>query len=649
VRGTLLAVYTKLRSGRLDYAALASDARYMSSAANSEGSAGKGSGPSQKVPVLPDDLVVISGVPFDDIGGGQRGAQLARVALQTGRRVHYVHVYQKFDFEGGAAVHSQVDHPELRHLFIDDVKPVELFTRVPSGATVLIELPHPKILPFLEFAQARGIRVVFDLIDDWDTSLGGDWFNLDVFVKFVERCDVVVGSARVLVEKLRSLGRADAIYAPNAANEYIFDKYGEFARPIDLPNAERLAVYFGSLYGEWFAWDHIEAAAVSNPNTAFILIGDLARKPVLPSNVYFLGPKQIDELPGYLKHSDLALLPFVPGKISDAVSPIKVFEYLFLGKPVISTELPEIVSYPNLHVAYDREEFAALCGKNFLSENIDKDNDRFIMKNSWLARLERVCSSSVLNKKISVIILIHNNENIIERCLESFLFHLPDRFSEIIVVDNASVDRGADIIRSRFPSVKLVSNPRNGCASGRNLGATIASGEILAFFDSDQWLTGAAAFMEATSILENDASIGAVGWAAGWFNSHTGDVGGPIVDYLPNRAMNAEAQFHGYRSDIGYLGTGGMFVPRSVFQSIGGFDESYDPTCFEDTDFSFAIKKLGLRIAYRDLTGIRHQPHQTTGASGASPTYKALFDRNAEYFKLKWAQHPEFFTQLKAL
>lgn len=79
-----------------------------------------------------------------------------------------------------------------------------------------------------------------------------------------------------------------------------------------------------------------------------------------------------------------------------------------------------------------------------------------------------------------------------------------------------------------------------------------------------------------------------------------------------------------------------------MINSTQGFDTAYDPTCFEDTDISLQIKQLGLDICYRDLTGIRHQPHQTTNASASSDSYANLFKRNADYFREKWKHRSDF-------
>lgn len=598
--------------------------------------------------LLGDELVVLTGVPFDDVGGGQRAAQLARCALRTGRKVVYIYIYPKYDFVTRQYAESELNIPGLTHLLIDDIKPIDLLGMISPSATVLMELPHPKILPFLDICRMRGLRTVFELIDDWETSLGGDWFNMDVYGQFVQRSEVVVGTAALLVKRLMDMGRIDALYLPNASNECIFDKYRSFSRPADLPTrGRRRAIYFGSLYGEWLAWDWIVGAAERNGDIDFVLIGDCPEKTGLPSNIYLLGAKRIEELPGYLQHSDIALLPFVPGKISDAVSPIKVFEYLFVGKPVVSTRLPEIVNYPGVHIADSMEQFAELCRDVHQTKELGQDNDRFIARNSWFFRLDQIVGDASIRKyasTISAVILIHNNKDIIGRCLESLLLHGATLLHEVIVIDNASSDGGADYVREHFPSVKVVSNPVNGCASGRNLGVALAGGQYLAFFDSDQWFTSTSCFVEALQVLTGNAHVGAVGWAAGWFDRSRDDLGGMITDYCYNRGMNSEALAKGYRSDIGYLGTGGFFMPKHVFESTGGFDVFYDPTCFEDTDMSFQIKKLGLSIAFRDLTGIRHQPHQTTKAGAQSDGYKRLFQRNATYFKEKWESYPQFFA-----
>ena len=596
-------------------------------------------------------MVIFTGVPYDDVGGGQRAAQLAKSALRIGWNVIYIYLYPRFDFQKQTYISSKVDIQGLFHKSIKEICPSDLYGLIDETTTVIFELPHPDLIDYLRAAKIRGIHTVFELIDDWESSLGEEWFRKEIFMEFVKWSDIVIGTAQLLVERLRKYGREDAIYLPNAANEYIFDNYKSFSKPKDYPEGKTL-IYFGSLYGEWFGWEYIQEIAIQNPNLKICLIGDAPQRiknQIIASlkNIYFLGPKPIENLPSYLYHADACLLPFKPGQITDAVSPIKIFEYLFMNKPVIATKMKEILSFPNVLTSNDPKEFAQLClSITEQKSNNQKEIDEFISKNSWFSRLQIITKIQGRNE-VSVIILVHNNRNVIERCIRSLVWNCSSYLADIIVVDNASKDGSGDFVRNTFTGVKVIRNSVNGCASGRNLGVQYATGRVLAFFDSDQWFTSGFCFEEALQILRENANIGAVSWAAGWFDLSSDTLGGPIVDYLPHRGMTAEGLKRGFRTDVAYLGSGGMFVPRTVFEATGGFDPNFDPTAFEDTDLSFSIKKLGLELAYRDLTGIRHEAHRTTEASKRSPEYIELFRRNSDYFKYKWKEYKMFFKELK--
>ena len=67
---------------------------------------------------------------------------------------------------------------------------------------------------------------------------------------------------------------------------------------------------------------------------------------------------------------------------------------------------------------------------------------------------------------------------------------------------------------------------------------------------------------------------------------------------------------------------------------MGGFDEAYDPTCFEDTDLSLKIRNAGYELAYCPYMSIMHLPHQTTNSGTES--HKKLMSRNGAYFADKW-------------
>ena len=88
------------------------------------------------------------------------------------------------------------------------------------------------------------------------------------------------------------------------------------------------------------------------------------------------------------------------------------------------------------------------------------------------------------NVKLSIIIPVRNAENSIERCINSLLNQTVKDGYEIIVVDNNSKDR-TRMILEKFDNIKIIQNKNQGSYSSRNLGITIAQGELLFFTDSD--------------------------------------------------------------------------------------------------------------------------------------------------------------------
>jgi len=245
---------------------------------------------------------------------------------------------------------------------------------------------------------------------------------------------------------------------------------------------------------------------------------------------------------------------------------------------------------------------------------------------------------------VSVVVLCHNNADIIASCVESLVTFRGRLDYEIAIVDNASSDGSWEWLEERAKNgdVKALRNERNGCASGRNLGVAVTRGEVVVFLDSDQRALHPAWLDPALDALREHASIGAIAWNAGWF--HPGSGGGTIVDDLPERGMSGPHAGRSFRTDVAFLATSGFAVPRSVLARTQGFDEFYDPTCFEDTDISFQIKALGYELAYCPHIAIDHRPHATTGALRE---YSDLFKRNEAYFLDKWKQHPEWFFDVR--
>ena len=579
-------------------------------------------------------IVIFASVPFYDVGGGQRSAQLAKTFNEMGYIVHYI-----YGFECSEENIPDMFIPTATHRMIDDIS-VEWYKEIlVNGAITIFEIPYFKFKPYLDIAKKYKQHTVYEHIDNWDSSLGCMFYDPELFKAFIEEVDLITVTAKMLGEKIEEKTDKEYIYLPNAVNINVFEPGKTYECPEDLKFGKRKTLlYFGSLWGEWFDWEKVLYIAENCKDVAINLIGDYSgikdKMKQMPNNIHFLGLKPQTDLPAYLHHCDIALLPFKNCEIGKYVSPLKIFEYIAMNKKVLAGNLDDIQNYPNVYASDDKEDWLDYLNR----EDELVSSDEFIAKNNWYSRCAEIIEyfdkeNCRKDSKISVIVLNYNNKKVIERCVRTLFNHNRRYDYEIIVVDNGSTDGSYELLEEKYSDrIKLLKNSVNGCSSGRNLGAANAEGEYLFFLDSDQWIISDYWLDSAIDLIENNVNIGAVSWNAGWFEE--GKTSGPIVEYMIDRGV--ESPIVWYRTDIAYLATSGMLMRADIFKAVDGFDESYDPTCFEDTDLSLKIRDYGYELAYCPYMSVMHLPHQTTQSGSAAHTQ--LMEKNGKYFWNKWTE-----------
>jgi glycosyltransferase involved in cell wall biosynthesis len=193
--------------------------------------------------------------------------------------------------------------------------------------------------------------------------------------------DLVVVSAPGLAEGPRSAARR-LEYLPNAADFELFHKavLGE-AVPDDLARIDRPRIGFLGAISE-YKLDLELLGEVFQRRTEWqlVLVGPIgegdpgtrvAALEALP-NVHFLGSRSRDELPGYLGGFDVCLLPNRLNRYTRHMFPLKFFEYLSAGKPVVMTPLPSLEEYRHLaHVAEANPGAFSLSIERALAESPD--------------------------------------------------------------------------------------------------------------------------------------------------------------------------------------------------------------------------------------------------------------------------------------
>ncbi|MBC7836971.1 glycosyltransferase family 2 protein [Acetobacteraceae bacterium] len=193
--------------------------------------------------------------------------------------------------------------------------------------------------------------------------------------------------------------------------------------------------------------------------------------------------------------------------------------------------------------------------------------------------------------RISLIIPAYNEENYIGGCLDSVFKHAPNEFFEIIVVNNASTDKTAEIASS-YPQVRVVHEPKKGLPSARECGRLTASGDFLAYIDADarlhpRWLPLAKKIFESSSQVVSLSGPARYWDAKAWQQPLLGLswwVSAPLM----------------YRI-VGYMLFGGHFVVRrDALEKIGGFDRSIS-FYGEDTDLARRLSTVGKTIFRMDF------------------------------------------------
>lgn len=584
-------------------------------------------------------VYIFMNIPYYDVGGGQRGSQLAKTFNKMGFLVDYLYLQDSSETKK-----HKMDLPLNSHRKIQSVNLEQFEKNINSSDLFIFESPSSQFIPFLEIAQKNKCPIIYESIDNWETSLGNLFFERKNLKKFLSSAKVLVGTSKLLVEQLQNylkefkIKNKEVYYLPNAVDSDLFDCRLTYQKPVDLKIGEKTLLYYGSLWGEWFDWELVFTIATELPNVSINLIGEYSNILDIvsraPKNVHFLGLKKQIDLPHYLAYSDFAILPFRTDEIGQYVSPLKIFEYIAMNRTVLSTDLLDISGYPNVYASNDVNEWIDIINQEVKHDYLQ--SRMFVCDNDWYHRCTKLLDYSVGERKcnpdfynnISLVILNYNNKNVIFECIQSILKFNAKYQCEIIVVDNQSTDGSYEMLEKQ-DGIKLYRNDKNGCSSGRNLGIQYATKKYVMFLDSDQWILHQDWLDNYIDIFLSDHTVGAIGWAAGWFNRDGYSY--HVVDSFPYKYMPPMVL---YRNDIGYLGTGGMMLERELLNSVGGFDLFYDPTCYEDTDLSLKIRDTSMEIVYCSYLGVGHLPHQTT--KSGSDAHDKLIKEKGDYFVKKW-------------
>ena len=218
----------------------------------------------------------------------------------------------------------------------------------------------------------------------------------------IEQADLVIASSALLEDRCRALNRK-TIQVKNGTEFHHFNEPKQNGE-LDHLRGRPIIGYYGAI-SDWFNMELVAYCARQRPQWQFVLIGatfgaDLSPVEELP-NVHFLGEKPYARLPGYLAYFDVCTIPFKLIPLTLATNPVKFYEYLSAGKPVVSVNLPELMPYSDdCYLASNAEQFVEQLERALQ----EKDNTQNVARrfelaraNSWDARAKSILAHPVFN------------------------------------------------------------------------------------------------------------------------------------------------------------------------------------------------------------------------------------------------------------
>ena len=225
--------------------------------------------------------------------------------------------------------------------------------------------------------------------------------------RFAARADLVLASAPALAERLRRFS-ANVLDAPNVADTELFSQALIPSPPATLdPQMAALPapriVFTGAIVAVKLDLGLLAELARLRPSWSFALVGpigpgephaDISAITAQP-NIHLLGPRAYDELPNVLRAADAGLIPYSRNELTDSVFPMKVYEYLAAGLPVVATPLPALEGVAEVRSAADAQGIALLLEQALAEDSPERraERSRAAAAHSWDRRLQEIAAA----------------------------------------------------------------------------------------------------------------------------------------------------------------------------------------------------------------------------------------------------------------
>jgi glycosyltransferase involved in cell wall biosynthesis len=246
--------------------------------------------------------------------------------------------------------------------------------------------------------------VLYHCVDDLAAQKGVDGDGVrSAEERIARRASVILASAPALVERMRTLSDR-VVPAPNVADTALFATALEpgATDPAVAALPRPRAVFTGAIVATKLDVELIVTVARRLPQWSFAFVGavgtgdpssDVSALEAEP-NIHLLGSRTYAELPAVLRGADVGVIPYAINDLTACVFPMKVYEYLAAGVPVVSTPLPALSGEDDIDFAGDPETFAKALQRALRGDSPARraERSRGAARHSWDARLAEIAA-----------------------------------------------------------------------------------------------------------------------------------------------------------------------------------------------------------------------------------------------------------------
>jgi len=244
-------------------------------------------------------------------------------------------------------------------------------------------------------------KLIYEYIDDLSLFYYHTSQMEQTHYRLMEQADLTVCTAHVLYEKALPYARK-AILSPNAGDYEFF--YNNRGCPVNelikeqISHGKCVIGYYGCL-AKWFDYDIVLEVAKNRPDWLWVIVGycfdgtsDILKRANLP-NIILVPAQPYKLLPSFVSAFDIQCIPFLINDITLSTSPVKLFEYMASGKPILTSKMPECLKYRSVITYEDADDFIAQAEKLFFLKNDDDlliQMDKEARENTWSARVKMI-------------------------------------------------------------------------------------------------------------------------------------------------------------------------------------------------------------------------------------------------------------------